>query len=107
MESHRGLVEGGCPKAVEIEALVLRASQFQGLPDGAFAPGSMLANLSQSAQNEILKALSELHTTIALTSSQAEGGPAEGNPDLAQTALGNIQQSVSAICNAVETPSAR
>lgn len=94
--------------AVDIEALVLRARQLEGLQDGAFTPGSMLGKLSQSAKNEIVQALRGLHTTMALTSQHAENEQAleaEGNTTrLAQTDFGAIQKSVSAVCSAVETP---
>ncbi|KAG6368907.1 hypothetical protein INS49_003125 [Diaporthe citri] len=94
--------------AVDIEALVLRARQLEGLQDGAFTPGSMLGKLSQSAKNEIVQALRGLHTTMALTSQHAEHDQASEVEDrttrVAQTDFGAIQRSVSAVCSAVETP---
>lgn len=90
--------------AVEIEAVVLRARQLQGLRAGAFTTGSMLSNLSQSARNEIVQALYGLHTTLASASHHAEDGPSQGDSKLVRGALGDIQRSISAVCDAVETP---
>lgn len=90
--------------AVEIEALVLRARRLQGLREQVFAPDSMLGKLSPSAKTEILKALQTLHTTMAVTSQHAKDQLPETDAELAERALGDIQTSVTAACDALETP---
>ncbi|KAK0707028.1 hypothetical protein B0T26DRAFT_744079 [Lasiosphaeria miniovina] len=94
--------------AVSIEAVVSRARRMQSaLRDGAFPPGSMFERLSAPARAEILRCLRGLNTVMASSAEHASiaaaaVGSFEKEP--IESSLGEIQDVVSTVCAAVETP---
>ena len=89
--------------AVSVEALVLKARRLQGLVDQtAFPPGSIFEKLSQSAQRELLHRLEGLDTAILSANYSAQGS--ESNGSVIAKSIKEIDQSVTAVCKAVETP---
>ena len=89
--------------AVSVEALVLKARRLQGLVDQtAFPPGSIFEKLSQSAQRELLHRLEGLDTAILSADYSAQGS--ESKESIIEKSIKEIDQSVTAVCKAVETP---
>lgn len=91
--------------AVNVEALVFKARRLQGLVDQtAFPPGSLFSKLSENAQKELLRQLQGLDTVI-YSAAQSAQNPVLGAEEGGITdALNAIDQSVNAVCKAVETP---
>ncbi|KAL8698675.1 MAG: hypothetical protein Q9224_001744 [Gallowayella concinna] len=91
--------------AVSIEALVLRARRLSGLVDqSAFPPGSTLGKLSESAQREILQQLQGLDNVLLSADRFAQGSIMGGEEPVIADAIQAIDQSVEAVCKAVQTP---
>lgn len=94
--------------AVSIEAIVSRAFQIQELlKDGVFAKDSVLLKLSKPARDEIKRCLRGLNTIMAETAEYAKdaGTTADHEEvDTIRNSLGQIEQSVSTFCTAIETP---
>jgi len=93
--------------AVRIEAIVTKARRLQGLvqgPDRVFPAGSVLGKLSQPAQTEIIRAFRTLDTTLATSSQLATDQVHQGDSEAIEGMLENIESSVNAVCEAVETP---
>lgn len=91
--------------AVSVEALVLKARKLQGLVDHtAFPPGSTFGRLSESAQRELLDRLQSLDTVIHSADHSAQGSPLIAGNAAVSESLKAIDQSVNAVCKAVETP---
>ncbi|KAK8122861.1 hypothetical protein PG984_011531 [Apiospora sp. TS-2023a] len=98
----------GAPDQVigmDIEALVLRARRLQGLEDDSvFAPGSFLGKLSQVARSEIVQSLRGLHTTMDQAYQHAVGTQAHQPSETAQRSMQDIQESLTAVRQSIETP---
>ncbi|KAI0179602.1 hypothetical protein GGR52DRAFT_589303 [Hypoxylon sp. FL1284] len=90
---------------VDIEALLLRARRMQGLEDDdVFAPGSFLGKLSQVARSEIVQSLRGLHTTMDQAYQHAVGPQADQPSETAQQSIQDIQKSLTAVHESIETP---
>lgn len=91
--------------AVSVEALILKARKLQGLVDQtAFPPGSIFEKLSQSAQRELLHRLEGLDTAIQSAEYSAQGSVLDPKESSIAKSIKDIDQSVTAVCKAVETP---
>ena len=91
--------------AVSVEALILKARKLQGLVDQtAFPPGSIFEKLSQSAQRELLHRLGGLDTAIQSAKYSAQGSVLDPKGSSIAKSIKDIDQSVTAVCKAVETP---
>lgn len=91
--------------AVSVEALILKARRLQGLVNQtAFPPGSIFEKLSQSAQRELLHRLEGLDTVIQSANYSAQGSLLNSKESVIAKSIKDIDQSVTAVCKAVETP---
>lgn len=91
--------------AVTIEVLVLKARRLQGLTDSAaFPPGSILTQISQSAQKKILGRLQTLNSVISTAAKQTQGTLVASDSAATGNAFDEMSSSVDAVCSGVETP---
>ncbi|KAF5008703.1 hypothetical protein FDECE_5030 [Fusarium decemcellulare] len=91
--------------AVSIEAIVSRARRMQGaLKDGAFPTGSVFEQLSKPARDEIVRGIRGLNTVMAATAEYANDNTVSDEAQTIEKSLGEIQNMVSTISTAVETP---
>ncbi|GKU05625.1 hypothetical protein FLAG1_06314 [Fusarium langsethiae] len=90
--------------AVSIEAVVSRARRIQGvLKDGAFPTGSLFEQLSKPARDEILRGIHGLNTAMA-TCEDFAMQTTTGGDEFVQQSLVEIQDKVSTLRTAVQTP---
>lgn len=90
---------------MSIEAIVSRARSMQGiLRDGAFPSGSVFEQLSKPARNEIIRGIRGLNTVMATTAEYARNGFADEDERAIQKSIFEIQDLVSTVSTAVETP---
>lgn len=94
--------------AVHIEAIVGRARRMQqALTDGVFPVGSVFEKLSNSARGEIMSRMRNLNTVMATTAECARDATVstvEEKRENIEMSLGKIEDVVSTVCTAVETP---
>lgn len=91
--------------AVSIEAVVSRARHMQGsLRDGAFPTGSVFEKLSKAARDEIVKGIRGLNTVMAATAEYATDDAITGEAEYIEKSLVEIQDRVSTLSTAIETP---
>ncbi|KAM7218393.1 hypothetical protein V8F06_006157 [Rhypophila decipiens] len=91
--------------AVRIEAVVSRARQM--LKDGAFPPGSIFERLPPAARADILHRLRNLHTVMANTADNAAAPVSSQQSDgkeVIEKSFDDMQEAVSTVCTAIETP---
>ncbi|WXC58110.1 hypothetical protein SNK03_004008 [Fusarium graminearum] len=90
--------------AVSIEAVVSRARRIQdALKDGAFPEGSLFEQLSKPARDEILRGIHGLNTVMDSCKEFATDTTTSGD-ELVQQSLVEIQDKVSTLRTAVQTP---
>ena len=90
--------------AVSVEALILKARRLQGLVDQTvFPPGSMFGKLSEGAQRELLRRLQGLDTVLQSANNSAQSF-LEPEESVITNSIEAIDQSVNAVCKAIETP---
>lgn len=92
--------------AVSVEALILKARRLQGLVNqSAFPPGSTFGRLSEGAKTEILRQLQGLNTVLySADQLSAQTTVSSAEAPLAADSIQAIDQSVEAVCKAVEAP---
>lgn len=93
--------------AVSVEAIVSRARRMQGvLKDGAIPTGSVFEQLSDRAKDEIIRCLRSLDTVMAATAGNATDTTTRraNEKETIEKTLDEIQDVVSDVCTAVETP---
>ncbi|KAG5660856.1 hypothetical protein KAF25_002499 [Fusarium avenaceum] len=91
--------------AVSIEAIVSRARSMQGvLKDGAFPSGSVFEQLSKHARDEIIRGIRGLNAVMATTAEYARDDVADKDERAIKKSIFEIQDLVSTVSTAVETP---
>ncbi|RMJ16568.1 hypothetical protein CDV36_003721 [Fusarium kuroshium] len=89
--------------AVRIEAIVSRARRIQ----EAFPKGSVFQELSQAAREEIERRMRGLDTVMAAAAQYAKESttiPASEKADAIHRSFDEIEETVSTVCTAIETP---